>query len=49
MKKFSKIYAWLGSAVATFAIMIGTFSANSACILYLYQPKVPKEISRLKK
>lgn len=49
MKKFSKIFGWLGSALAAFALMIGTFSANSACILYLYQPKVPTEINRLKK
>lgn len=49
MKKFNKFFALLGSTLAAFALMIGTVSANSPCVLYLHQPKVPNELNKLKK
>ena len=49
MKKFNKFIGLFGSSLAAFALVIGTLSANSACALYLHQPKVPAELNRLKK
>ena len=49
MKKLKKFMGLFGSSLAAFALVIGTLSANSACVLYLYQPKVPAELNKLKK
>lgn len=49
MKKFKNFLGLFGSSLAAFALVIGTFSANSACALYFHQPKVPIELKKLKK
>ena len=49
MKKLKKFMGLFGSSLAAFALVVGTFSANSACALYFHQPKVPIELYKLKK
>lgn len=49
MKIFNKYLGLFGSSLAAFALVIGTFSANSACALYLHQPKTPAALNKLKK
>lgn len=46
MQKFNKFWGLFGSSLAAFALIIGTFSANSACALYLHQPKVPVALKK---
>lgn len=46
MKNFLKV---MGSALATFVLSIGISSANSACVLFLHQPKVPEGMNQFKK
>ncbi len=48
MNKFKKFLSLFGSSLAAFALVIGTLSANSACALYLHQPKVPERLKNLK-
>lgn len=49
MKKVKNFIRVFGGSLAAFALVIGTFSANSACILYFYQPKVPAQLSKPEK
>lgn len=49
MNKLKKFLGLFGSSLAAFALVIGTLSANSACALYLHQPKVPAALTKLKK
>ena len=44
MKNFKRLLNLFGGSLVAFALMIGTFSSNSACALYLYHPKVPREL-----
>ena len=49
MNKLKKFIGLFGSSLAAFALVIGTLSTNSACVLSISQPKVPVELNRLKK
>lgn len=44
-----KIKKFLGDLFASIALNLGVLSVNSACVLYVYQPKVPKSIYKYKK
>lgn len=39
----------VANAVATLAKETATKSVNSACMLFLYQPKVPEKLKKLRK
>ena len=49
MKKFKSFVRTFGGSLAALALVIGTLSADSACILYFYQPKVPAKLTNFKK
>lgn len=44
-----KIYRALEKMIANVAIKAASIEANTACRLYSYQPKEPKELKRLRK
>ena len=44
-----KLQNYLGHLFASLALKAGTSSVNSACVLYVYQPKVPKAMDKFKK
>lgn len=49
MNKLNKLVTFLVSSLASLALIIGTASVNSACILYVYQPPIPKAMEKFKK
>lgn len=49
MKKFKNLMEFLGNALSSFALSVGTLSANSTCVLYFHQPKAPAKLNELKK
>ena len=50
MKKFiSKNIVKLGSFVAALAVMMTTVTANSACIWFTHQEKLPADAKKLRK
>lgn len=49
MKRIKNFIRVFGGSLAAFALVVGTLSANSACILYFYQPKVPAKLSKTEK
>ncbi|MEG2429222.1 MAG: cyclic lactone autoinducer peptide [Oscillospiraceae bacterium] len=46
MKKVVKKYA---GAIAGLALMVTSLNANSTCIFYLHQPKMPENAKKLRK
>ena len=46
LKNFIKRY---GSALAAFAMMIATVTANSTCIFYAYQDEMPDSAKKLRR
>ncbi len=49
MKKIKNFMAKYGVALSALALIVGTASVNSACILYYHQPKVPAAMNQYKK
>ncbi len=49
MKKLEKFLGMFGASLASLALIIGTTSVNSACVLYFNQPKVPEAMEKFKK
>ncbi|MGI6772988.1 MAG: cyclic lactone autoinducer peptide [Clostridiales bacterium] len=49
MKAMKKIAVKWGALIAAVALAVGTASVNSACVLFLHQPKVPEGMDRFKK
>lgn len=49
MKKVEKFLGMFGASLASLALIIGTTSVNSACVLFLNQPKVPEAMEKFKK
>ena len=46
MEKIKRFVRRFGGSLAAIALVVGTISANSACVLYLHQPKVPNELKK---
>lgn len=46
MKKFTK---QIGKAVAGVALLVTRINANSTCLWYAHQPKLPKGAKKLRK
>lgn len=44
-----KIHKTLEKAIVNLAIKVAGIEANTACRLYSYQPKEPKDLKRLRK
>ena len=49
MKKIRSFMAKYGVALSAFALLIGTASVNSSCIVFYHQPKVPAAMNQFKK
>ena len=50
MKKFISRHIWkLGSCVASLAVMMTVVTANSACVWFTHQEKLPEEAKKLRK
>ena len=49
MIKFNKFMIRCGSILASLALFVGISSVNSACFLYIHQPKVPESMNKFKK
>jgi len=48
MKKFIRITSKFGGIIASLALFLGATSANSVCIWWYHQPKVPKGLKNRK-
>lgn len=49
MKNIKKLVMSLGTTFAALALTVTTVASNSACRIYIYQPKLPAEAAKLKK
>lgn len=50
MKKIKdRLFMKCAGSVASLALMLTVFSANSACVFLFHQPKMPQEAQSLKK
>lgn len=49
MKKLKGFLAKYGVALSALALLVGTASANTPCVLYYHQPKVPAAMDQYKK
>lgn len=50
MKKLINKHIWkLGSCVAAMAVMVTAATANSACVWFSHQEKLPEEAKKLRK
>ena len=49
MKKLYSFMTKFGGVVAAFAVVVTSFTANSACVWLAYQPEEPEEVKALKK
>lgn len=45
MKRFSRLFAKVGSLMAALAMVVGVSSMNSASILWFKQPHAPEEMN----
>ena len=49
MKKLkSSLVKWSGLGVSALALVVGVASANSACLFWFHQPKVPQGMDKFK-
>jgi len=48
IKNINLIYT-LGKCIALFALIVTTFSANTACVFIAHQPKLPESAKALQK
>lgn len=49
MVKFKKILMHLEKAIAAFALMLGMASTSQACVWWFHQPRVPKQMKKIRK
>lgn len=49
MKKLYSFMTKFGGVVAAFAVVVTSFTANSACVWLAYQPEEPEDVKALKK
>lgn len=49
-KLASKIFCGKGAGlIAAFALVVTTLSANSTCVFFMHQPKLPEQATKLRK
>lgn len=49
MVKFKKFLVNLEKAVPAFALMLGMVSTTQACVWWFHQPRVPKQMGKIRK
>lgn len=49
MKKKERVLYLIGSAVASFALMITSLNINTTCMFIAHQPKLPDSAKKLRK
>lgn len=49
MNKFKAFAMKCGCLLSTLALIVGISSVDSACYLFIHQPKVPEAMNRFKK